>query len=78
MRAFMVYISYEMLVMYLLTAAMYVAGTAAVVVILWMRGATVGAMVLAPIVVISWLGLLGQVVHVAEASAQMRRQVRSS
>ena len=29
MRAFMVYISYEMLVMYLLTAAMYVAGTAA-------------------------------------------------
>lgn len=77
MRGFMVYISYEMLVMYLLTAAMYVAGTAAVVVILWMRGATAGAIVLAPVVIISWLGMLGQVVHVAEASAAMRRQVRS-
>lgn len=77
MRTFMVYISYEMLVMYLLTALMYLAGTAAVVVVLWMRGATAGAIVLAPIVVISWVGLMGQVVHVAEASAQMRRQARS-
>jgi hypothetical protein len=77
MRAFMVYISYEMLVMYLLTAAMYIAGTAAVVVILWMRGAVAGSLVLAPVVVISWAGMLGQVVHVAEASAAMRRQVRS-
>lgn len=77
MREFLIYVSYEMLVMYVLTAAMYVAGTAAFVVILWMRGATAGAIVLAPILVISWAGLLEQVVHVAEAPAQMRRQVRS-
>lgn len=78
MRAFMIYVSYEMLVIYLATAAMYIAGTAAVVVALWLRGATAGAIVLAPIVVISWLGMLGQVVHVVEASAQMRRQARGS
>ena len=73
MKGFMVYISYEMLVMYLLTAGMYVAGTAAVVALLWARGEVTGALVLAPVVVVSWLGLLGQVVHVAEASADMRR-----
>jgi hypothetical protein len=77
MKGFMVYISYEMLVMYLVTAAMYVAGTAAVVALLWVRGEHAGAAVLAPIVVISWAGLLGQVAHVAEASADMRRHLRS-
>jgi hypothetical protein len=75
-KGFMVYISYEMLVMYLLTAAMYVAGTAAVVALLWLRGEVAGALVLAPIVVLSWAGLLGQVAHVAEASADMRRFLR--
>ena len=73
MKGFMVYISYEVLVMYLVTAGMYVAGTAAVVALLWIRGEIAGALVLAPLVVVSWVGLLGQVAHVAEASSDMRR-----
>jgi hypothetical protein len=73
MKAFMVYISWEMLVLYLVTAGMYVAFTGILVVLLWMRGDAIASVALAPIVFISWIGLLGQVVHVAEASADMRR-----
>jgi hypothetical protein len=73
MKGFMIYISYEVLVMYLVTAGMYIASTAAVVVLLWFRGEIAGALVLAPMVIISWVGLLWQVAHVAEASADMRR-----
>jgi hypothetical protein len=78
MRAFMVYISYEMLALYLLTAAAYIGFTAYIVVALWTRGEMAGAAILAPVVVVSWLGMLGQVMHVAEASAEMRRNLRSN
>lgn len=75
MKAFMVYISWEMLALYLVTAGMYVAFTGALIVLLWTRGEPVAALVLAPIIVISWFGLFGQGVHVAEASADMRRNL---
>ena len=75
MKAFMVYISWEMLALYLVTAGMYVAFTGIVVVLLWMRGEAVAAVLLAPVVFVSWIGLLGQVMHVAAASADMRRQL---
>jgi|CXWL01.1.fsa_nt_gi hypothetical protein len=78
MQKFMIYVSYEMLVMYLATAALYVAGTTALVIAIYLRGEVLGASILAPIIVVSWLGLLGQVAHVAEASADMRRHLRSN
>jgi hypothetical protein len=75
MKAFMMYISWEVLALYLATAAMYIAGTAAVVVLLWMRGEQAGATVLAPVVALSWAGLLWQVGQVAKATADMRRHL---
>lgn len=78
MRALMVYVSYEMLVMYLLVAVVYVGATALVVGVLFSRGYIAGASVLAVPVAISYLGMLGQVRHVLEASAEMRRHVRGT
>ena len=75
MKTFMIYISWEMFALYLATAAMYVAGTAAVVVLLWMRGEPVASTVLAPLVALTWVGLFWQVLRVAEASADMRRHL---
>lgn len=78
MQKFTIYISYEMLVMYLATAALYVAGTTVLVVALWHRGEVIGASITAALVAVSWLGLLGQVTHVAEASADMRRSINKT
>ena len=76
MRAFMTYISYEMIVMYAVTAAMYVAATAFLLVALATRDEVVAAVILSPLVVLSWIGLFWQVAQVAQASADMRGQAR--
>jgi hypothetical protein len=69
----MLYVSWEMLGLYLITAGLYIGFTGLLVGLLWTRGEPVAAIVLAPVVVLSWVGMLGQVAHVAEASSEMRR-----
>lgn len=78
MRAFMTYVSYEMLVLYLLVAAMYAGATAMLVGVLFARGYVAGPIALCVPLLISYAGMLGQVRHVMEASAEMRRQIRGS
>lgn len=78
MKAFMLYISYEMLVMYVATALLYIGGTIVLVVAIYLRGEILATAILAPLLLISWAGLLAQVARVAEASSDMRRYVRSN
>lgn len=78
MRVFIIYVSYEVLVMYLVTALLYVGATAAVVAVLFARGEVLAASMVAPFVAVSWVGLFGQVGVVAGASSDMRRYQRGN
>lgn len=75
MRAFMVYISYELAAMYVSITALYVGGMVVLAGALWMRGEVAGALAVLPLAVLSSIGVMWQLAHVVRASAEMRRHL---